>query len=107
MSRKKVLLVDDAKTVLMMEQMILSRPELQLFTAACREAALEMAAAERPDLILLDLVMPDMTGIEVLERLRAEPATKATPIIMVTTRSEQPYVEKAHAAGCTDYVTKP
>lgn len=107
MTRKKILLVDDAKTVLMMEQMILNQPEFQLLTAYDGEQAVEVALAEQPDLILLDVIMPNMTGIEVLEQLRREPATKDVPIIMVTTRSEIDYVERARAAGCTDYVTKP
>jgi len=106
-TRKKILLVDDAKTVLMMEQMILNQPEFQLITAHDGEQAVELALSETPDLILLDVIMPNMTGIEVLERLRSEPATKRVPIIMVTTRSESEYVDKARAAGCTDYVTKP
>lgn len=107
MGRKKILLVDDAKTVLLMEQMILNRPDLQLLTANDGDQAIEVALAENPDLILLDVVMPTLTGIEVCQRLRSEPQTKATPIIMVTTRGEEQYIAAARAAGCTDYVTKP
>ena len=107
MRRKKILLVDDAKTVILMEQMILNRPDLQLITAHDGDQAIELALSEKPDLILLDVVMPTLTGIEVCQRLRGEPATKATPIIMVTTRGEEQYIESARAAGCTDYVTKP
>jgi CheY-like chemotaxis protein len=107
MGRKKILLVDDAKTVILMEQMILNRPDLQLITASDGDQAIEVALAEQPDLILLDVVMPTLTGIEVCQRLRSEPSTKATPIIMVTTRGEEQYIDAARAAGCTDYVTKP
>jgi len=107
MGRKKILLVDDAKTVILMEQMILNRPDLQLITASDGDQAIEVALAENPDLILLDVVMPTLTGIEVCQRLRSEPATKSTPIIMVTTRGEEQYIDAARAAGCTDYVTKP
>ena len=107
MERKKILLVDDAKTVIMMEQMILSQPEYQLLVANDGEQAIDMALAENPDLILLDIIMPDITGIEVCRRLREEAATKTTPIIMVTTRSETDYVQNALEAGCSGYVTKP
>lgn len=107
MSRKKILLADDAKTVLMMEQMILNQPEFQLLTAHDGQQAVDIALAEAPDLILLDVIMPNMTGIEACERLRQEPATKNTPILMVTTRSETDYIEQAQRAGCSDYVTKP
>ncbi len=107
MAPKKILLVDDAKTVLMMEQMILNQPEFRLLCAENGTQAIEIALTEAPDLILLDVIMPDMTGIEVCAHLRNQSATKETPIIMVTTRSEVEYVSKAREAGCTDYVTKP
>jgi DNA-binding response OmpR family regulator len=105
--KKKILLVDDSGTILMMEKMILSREPYQLVTAKDGQEAVEKALAERPDLILLDVVMPHLTGFEVLKRLRAEEATKSTPIIMVTTRGESENIDTAFAAGCTDYVTKP
>jgi len=107
MTPKKILLVDDAKTVLMMERMILNQPDFQLLVAENGHDALELAREQCPDLILLDVIMPDMTGIDVCAELRNQAATKDTPIIMVTTRSEAEYVSKARAAGCTDYVTKP
>jgi two-component system alkaline phosphatase synthesis response regulator PhoP len=107
MQRKKILLVDDARTVLMMERLILDQPEFELQSAADGEQALERAQLERPDLILLDVVLPGLSGIEVCERLRADPATKSTPIVMVSTRGETQWIERARAAGCSDYVTKP
>ena len=69
--------------------------------------AVEKAAAERPDLILLDVVMPRMSGVEACRHLRAQEVTRSTPIIMVTTRGESENVELAYDAGCSDYVTKP
>lgn len=107
MTRKKILLVDDSNTILMMETMILRGDRYDLVTASDGEEAVERALAERPDLILLDVVMPKMGGFEACERLRAEEATKTTPIIMVTTRGEAQNVEKGFEVGCNDYVTKP
>jgi DNA-binding response OmpR family regulator len=107
MERKKILLVDDAKTVLMMEQMVLNLPEFELLLASSGTEAIELALAECPDLILLDVILPDVEGTEVCRRLRAEPQTESVPIIMVTTRSELHYIERAREYGCTDYVTKP
>lgn len=107
MTRKKILLVDDSNTILMMETMILRGDRYDLVTASDGEEAVERALAERPDLILLDVVMPKMGGFEACERLRAEDATKTTPIIMVTTRGEAQNVEKGFEVGCNDYVTKP
>ncbi len=107
MNRKKILLVDDSGTILMMEKMILAREPYDLVTAKDGKEAIEKAATEQPDLILLDVVMPHLTGFEVLEELRSREATKKTPVILVTTRGEAANVEAGYAGGCNDYVTKP
>lgn len=107
MKRKKILLVDDSGTILMMEKMILSREPYELVTARDGFEAVQKAASERPDLILLDVVMPNLTGFEALKQLRAAEATRATPVIMVTTRGEAENVESGYASGCSDYITKP
>lgn len=105
--RKKVLLVDDSSTVLMMERMILSKLPYDCVTAANGEEAVARAAAELPDLILMDVVMPRMNGFDAVKRIRQQEATRGTPIIMVTTRGEMEHIESAYAVGCDDYVTKP
>jgi DNA-binding response OmpR family regulator len=107
MSKKKILLVDDSGTTLMMEKMILNKGPYDLLTAKDGEEGVAKALEESPDLILLDIVMPKMDGFEACRRLRAEDATKETPIIMVTTRGEVENVEHGYELGCTDYVTKP
>lgn len=107
MSRKKILLVDDSNTILMMEKMILAKHGFDLVTASDGEQALERAEKERPDLILMDVVMPRMGGVEALRRLHQNESTSAIPVIMVTTRGEAENVETAFESGCTDYVTKP
>jgi DNA-binding response OmpR family regulator len=107
MDRKKILLVDDSSTVLLMERMILSKSEYDVVTARDGVEGLEKARAERPDLILMDVVMPRMDGFEAVKQLRAEDATRAIPVIMVTTRGELTSVEAGYASGCNDYVTKP
>ncbi len=107
MARKTILLVDDSATALMMERMVLAKGQYDLVTACDGEQALKAALAERPDLILLDVVMPKKDGFTVCRALRSEPATQAVPIIMVTTRGEEANVEVGFAAGCNDYVTKP
>lgn len=107
MNRKKILLVDDSATTLMMEQMVLRAQPYNIVTAKNGREAIERAAAERPDLILLDVVMPEMNGFETCRRIRQHPATKVTPIIMVTTRGEEQSVEAGYESGCSDYITKP
>ena len=105
--RKKILLVDDSPSTLMMERMVLQREPFDLVTANSGEEAVEKAMAERPDLVLLDVVMPGINGFEVCRRLREHEDTRGVPIIMVTTRGESQNMESGFAAGCTDYVTKP
>ncbi|MBI5068917.1 MAG: response regulator [Deltaproteobacteria bacterium] len=107
MARKKILLVDDSATVLMMEKMLLGKQPYDLVVAKDGSEGLAKAQAERPDLILLDVVMPRMDGFEALRRIRQEEALRATPVIMVTTRGEPVNVEQGYAAGCSDYITKP
>src|SRR5688572_353132 len=107
MSKKKILLVDDSVTTLMMEQMVLRSHPYQLVTAKNGHEAVEMAEAERPDLILLDVMMPVMNGFEACRRIRQNQATLQTPIIMVTTRGEENSVETGFQSGCNDYITKP
>jgi CheY-like chemotaxis protein len=107
MARKKILTVDDSNMILMMEKMILNQGPYELVTASDGADAVETALAEHPDLILMDVVMPKMDGIEACRQLRSHEATKKTPIIMVTTRGESENVDLAYKAGCTDYVTKP
>jgi CheY-like chemotaxis protein len=104
---KKILLVDDSATVLMMERLLLAAERVELITAKNGAEGLEKARAERPDLILMDIVMPLMNGIEACKKLREDPDIKHIPVILVTTRSEVSSVEQGYASGCNDYITKP
>lgn len=107
MSRKKILLVDDSNTVILMEKMILSKSPYDLIVAKDGQEGVEKAAAERPDLILMDVMMPRMTGFDACKQLRANGATAKIPVILVTTRGEQESMKNGFAAGCNDYITKP
>lgn len=107
MSRKKILLVDDSATTLMMEQMVLRGLRYQIVTAKNGREAVAAAASEKPDLILLDVVMPEMNGFEACRQIRQQESTKDVPIIMVTTKGEEHNVETGFESGCNDYITKP
>lgn len=106
-AKKKVLLVDDSSTTLFMEKMVLEGEPVDLVTAGDGHEAVSKALEERPDLILLDVVMPNMDGFEACRALRAREETQGIPIILVTTRGEEAHMETGFAAGCNDYVTKP
>ena len=107
MKRKKILLVDDSTTILMMEKFILRNDPYELITASNGEEAVQKAIDQKPDLILLDVIMPKMSGFEACRSIRAHETTSAIPVIMVTTRGEAANVESGWSNGCTDYITKP
>jgi DNA-binding response OmpR family regulator len=105
---KKVLLVDDSATMLMMEEMILKqRTNYECVTAKDGLDAISRAVVEVPDLVLMDVVMPRMNGFEACKRMRMETSLSGIPIILVTSRGEEEYVEAGFQSGCNDYITKP
>ena len=106
--RRKVLLVDDSITTLFMEQMVLSRSaNVDVLTAVDGEEAVRIALAERPDLIVMDAVMPKMNGVQACRAIRAAETTRDIPIILVIARDEDDSHHGGLASGCTGYVTKP
>ncbi len=106
-SQIKVLVVDDEPDLVSTVEYRLKFANCNVVTASNGQQGLERAAAEKPDLILLDTNMPGMNGHEMLERLRADPALKHIPVIMVTARCEPQDIAAASARGISDYVTKP
>lgn len=104
---KKILLVDDAKLVLEVERSLLKRTGCELVTAGTGAEALRRVIEDRPDLVLLDFILPDMTGDKICAQIKANPATADIPVVMVTTKSSPEYVERCRQAGCDDYMTKP
>ncbi|HUR82516.1 MAG TPA: response regulator [Thermoanaerobaculia bacterium] len=105
--KKKVLLVDDSETVLMMEKMVLAKGPFQVITARDGVEGVAKARSEQPDVILLDVMMPNLDGLSACAAIRGDEAIAHIPIIMVTTRGEEHNIETAFRNGCTDYVTKP
>ena len=104
---KTILCADDSLTALTMHQMILKSHGYRVVTAQDGFEAVTKAGIEHPDLILMDVVMPRMTGFEAVKQLRNTEATKRIPVIMVTTRAEPKVIETCFQAGCNDYVNKP
>lgn len=104
---KKILLVDDSNTVLMLQRMMLSDPRFTLVIARNGQEGVEKAIAEKPDLIVMDMMMPVMDGVTAVTKIREQADLKTTPIIMVTTRGEPERVAAGYAAGATEYITKP
>ena len=105
--KKRILIVEDARTIVMLEKMMLAAYNYEIETAPNGLEGLEQAKSIKPDLILADIMMPEMDGIEMCRRIKSDPETKAIPVVMVTTKGETDKVEQAFLAGCNDYVTKP
>ena len=106
MGKKKILVVDDSPTIIFFLKMMLSK-NYHIVEAVNGKKGLEAAKKEKPDLILMDIMMPEMDGIEALEAMRASDEVKETPIIMVTTKGDQERVDTCFKLGCSDFVTKP
>ena len=79
----------------------------EIFMAADGHQAMQMVDQHHPDLILLDIMMPRMSGYEVCSQLKADPAKRGIPVLMVTALNEAGDIEKAVHAGCDDFLTKP
>lgn len=103
----RVLIVDDNPTNLKLVSYLVKSHGHDVATASDAEAALDSIANQRPTLILMDLQLPGIDGLELTRRLKADPATRSIPIIALTAYAMKGDLEKALAAGCDDYVTKP
>jgi DNA-binding response OmpR family regulator len=102
-----ILIADDDELLAALVQFKLEAAGHRVVVAADGAAALAEASRQRPDLIVLDAMMPVLTGSEVLARLKADPATATVPVIMLTARRAQDDVVSALRAGAADYLTKP
>ena len=79
----------------------------ELISAVDGKEAVERARQDKPDLILMDIMMPRMTGLEACRVIKQDKATSGIPVILLTTRGEESYVQEGYASGCSDYLTKP
>lgn len=107
MSAYKILVVDDEPDVLRMLQVVLGRRGHQVLAAASGMEGLVTAQGERPDLVLLDIMMEGMDGWEVLKLLKLDPATQAIPVVILSARVEPRDKIRGLQEGAVDYVTKP
>ncbi len=105
--KSRVLVVDDISKNLQVVGTMLRSEGYHVMPATSGAQALERVRAQPPDLILLDLMMPEMDGLEVCERLKADLLTQHIPIIFLTASNEMEHLVKGFAAGAVDYVTKP
>ena len=107
MAKQKILAVDDEEDILELLRVNLTREGFAAVCAASGEEALKVARLEMPDLILLDLLLPGMDGLEVARRLKKDASTKEIPVIMVTAKGEEADIVAGLEVGAEDYITKP
>ncbi len=104
---KKILAVDDEKHIVRLVQVNLERQGYEVVTANDGREALEKVESEKPDLVVLDVMMPYMDGFEVLQNLRRNANTRDIPVIMLTAKAQDADVFKGWQSGVDCYLTKP
>lgn len=102
-----IIIADDDRTTIMMVQSILRTWKINCRVAHNGKDAMELTREIKPDALLLDVSMPDMDGFQVLAALRADPATRATPIVMLTAAQSEDEIVRGFDLGADDYITKP
>lgn len=105
--RRVVYIEDNLANLNLVESIFEDRPEIQLLPALQGRMGIELARQHQPDMILLDLHLPDMPGEEVLRELRADPQTRQIPVLVISADATPRQMERLRAAGATAYVTKP
>ena len=105
--KKHILVIEDEEDVLELLRYNLTREGFSVATATRGEEGLKAVAQRRPDLIILDLMLPGLSGLEVCRQLKRDPKTAAIPIVMVTAKGEEADIVAGLEIGADDYVTKP
>ncbi len=104
---KKILVVDDERHIVRLVEVNLTRAGYDVVTAYDGVEALEQFAKEKPDMLVLDVMMPRMDGFEVLKKLQSDPASKGVPIIMLTAKAQDADIFRGWSSGVSSYLTKP
>ena len=107
MAGESILIVDDNTQNLKLARVVLANEGFDVYTASNAEDALQLLRTVTPRLILMDIQLPGMDGLELTRRLKADPATRAVRVIALTAYAMKGDDEKAFAAGCDGYITKP
>jgi len=107
MAKSRILIADDNPTNVELLEVYLADVECEVATAVDGRDTLDKVASFRPDLILLDIMMPKLSGFEVCKKVRENPATRDIMVLVVTALNEPGDMERAVLAGCNDFISKP
>ncbi len=107
MSRKKILIVEDEESLLRLESILLTSKGYDVKGVPNGQAALEAIASQKPDLILLDIMLPEIDGFEVCRRIKTAKDTSHIPVIMLTAKKCQDDFSRGQEVGADWYITKP
>lgn len=104
---KKVLIVDDEPNIVLSVEFLMQRDGLDVVTASDGQEAVELLASTKPDLMILDVMMPRKNGFEVCAEVRADPELEGIPILMLTAKGREAEMKKGISLGADAYITKP
>lgn len=107
MHSKKILIVEDEESLLKLESILLSSKGYSVVGVMDGKAALEEVKVNRPDLVVLDVMLPEMDGFEVCRHIKENPETSSIPVVMLTAKKSNNDVERGKQAGAEAYITKP
>jgi two-component system alkaline phosphatase synthesis response regulator PhoP len=107
MPKSKILIADDNATNVELLEVYLADVECEICVAVDGRDTLQKVAEFQPDLILLDIMMPKLSGFEVCQKIKDDPATSGIMVLMVTALNESGDIERAVSAGCDDFLSKP
>lgn len=105
--RSLVLIADDDGDILSLVKAVLERSGHEVVAASDGAEALASVRARKPDLVVLDIAMPEVDGLEVLRRLRADPTTSELPVVLLSARAQEADVQRGFAIGASAYLKKP
>ncbi|MEW5895406.1 MAG: response regulator [Candidatus Omnitrophota bacterium] len=107
MGKKRILVIDDDMTILRILEAKMGEAGYEVVCVNSPLEGLIIARREQPDIIILDIIMPEMNGYDVLKCLKEDPSTQNIPVMMLTIRSMETDVQKGLEMGADDYITKP
>lgn len=107
MSKKRILIVEDEESLLKLESILLTSKGYEVRGVANGRAALEAIAEDPPDLVLLDIMLPEIDGFEVCQQIKENPATVHIPVIMLTAKKSREDMARGEKVGADWYITKP